>query len=59
MEVLLDPFSPKNCPKFTLHGRPDVIKQFQQRLNEINPVSILIIYYIVHLLNVIGLVKII
>ncbi|VVC31033.1 Fanconi anemia complex, subunit FancL, WD-repeat containing domain,Zinc finger, RING-type,Zinc finger [Cinara cedri] len=40
VEVLVDPFNPKNCPKFNLHGHPDAIKQFQQRLNEINPILI-------------------
>lgn len=39
VEVEIDPFNPKSCPKFELCGRPESIKQFQLRLNEIDPVS--------------------
>lgn len=39
IEIEIDPFNPKSCPKFDLGGQPESIKQFQLRLNEIDPVS--------------------
>ncbi|XP_025423569.1 uncharacterized protein LOC112692953 isoform X2 [Sipha flava] len=37
IEIEIDPFNPKTCPKFNLCGQPESIKKFQQRLNDIDP----------------------
>lgn len=39
IEIEIDPFNPKTCPKFDICGPPESIKKFHLKLNEIDPVS--------------------